>query len=266
MIEFGIETNPRLDVLKELKAIAGLKVDFVELGIERPGGSVPILKKYKNKILNLLEKNNLYAIGHTDPSLKFGSLNEKERKVSLKMAKEMIKMAALLQMKLMNFHFYNRYDEINSEEERKIFLRNFSNSMKLLIKFAKSKKITLMLENLTHQHYGITHLEDFEFVIKRNPSLKVHLDVGHAYLKGGMEEIENYIKKFKKKIVHLHMHDNRGHADEHLAIGKGTINYRHIIKLLKKINFNKTITLEVFSGKKDAVASIQKIKKLWKHI
>ena len=72
------------------------------------------------------------------------------------------------------------------------------------------------------------------------------------------------IKKFNKKLIHIHLHDNDGKEDQHLTIGKGNINWKKVIKVLKKY-YNKTITLEVFESKKERVLSKTKLKKLWEN-
>ncbi len=40
------------------------------------------------------------------------------------------------------------------------------------------------------------------------------------------KEIEELAKKFRRRIIHLHVHDNNGKIDEHLALGVGTINFK----------------------------------------
>ena len=78
-----------------------------------------------------------------------------------------------------------------------------------------------------------------------------------------MQAIIDYIRTFRKKIVHIHWHDNNGVYDEHLPIGEGLIDHKKVVKELKNINYKRTITLEVFTGKQDAKDSANKLKELW---
>ncbi|OPY26526.1 MAG: hypothetical protein A4E31_01455 [Methanomassiliicoccales archaeon PtaU1.Bin030] len=39
--------------------------------------------------------------------------------------------------------------------------------------------------------------------------------------------------RLKKRIINLHVHDNRGEFDEHLPIGDGTVDFPQVIKGLK---------------------------------
>jgi sugar phosphate isomerase/epimerase len=62
------------------------------------------------------------------------------------------------------------------------------------------------------------------------------------------------------------MHDNHGKQDEHLPLGKGKIDVREVIRLLKEVNYNRTITFEVFSSHVDAVRSMRSFNKQWNKV
>jgi sugar phosphate isomerase/epimerase len=70
------------------------------------------------------------------------------------------------------------------------------------------------------------------------------LDVGHANTNEGSTK---YIEKFADKIVCVHIHDNNGKYDEHLAIGTGTINWNFLAGEFKKINYYGPFVYEVVS-------------------
>jgi sugar phosphate isomerase/epimerase len=46
-------------------------------------------------------------------------------------------------------------------------------------------------------------------------------DFGHANTMG---KVEDFLK-YTGKAHHIHIHDNRGMSDEHLALGDGTVNW-----------------------------------------
>ncbi len=91
----------------------------------------------------------------------------------------------------------------------------------------------------------------------------VHLDVPHAFTSGGMDSVFEYISTFRDKIIHIHWHDNHGKKDEHLALGEGLINHKNIVKALKDVEYDRTITLEVFTSENDAKVSADKLKAMW---
>jgi hypothetical protein len=61
----------------------------------------------------------------------------------------------------------------------------------------------------------------------------------------------------------FHWHDNHGRKDEHLPIGEGLIDHEKTVRALKNIEYDRTITLEVFTNTNDAKSSTDKLKIIW---
>ena len=55
------------------------------------------------------------------------------------------------------------------------------------------------------------------------------LDMGHANTNGLVSEFLSDLSK----VVHVHLHDNKGRSDEHLELGKGNINWKEVIPKFK---------------------------------
>jgi len=263
-MKFGKLTNPTVDVLKEIKTAHELGFDYIEIGIEGPAETPEILLKKKKHILKLLKKYKLFALGHTSYWIDLVTDYEPVRRGWIEESKKMIRLCKELEIKLLNFHAFCIGSYSSDKKGKKIVLNNFVKSLKELVEYGKKYNVEIMLENMPERH-DIIELKDFKYIIDRVQNLKVHLDIGHAYIYDGMKGVENYIKKFKNKIVHVHIHDNHGQCDEHLPLGAGSIDYKKVIKLLKKIKYNKTITFEVFSKDLDLLEnSMKKVKKLCK--
>lgn len=268
MPKYGLLTKPTNDVVSEINEFGRLGFDYTEIGIEEPCGTPKILRKNKKKILLALKNNNMFAVGHTAYWVDFGTGHENVREGWIKEGKEMIKVASALGIGLLNFHFYPGTGSLKKRfpECRRIFLDNFVKSMKELSAFAKSNDITLMLENIPHRHGNPYTIKEFGYVINHVPNLMVHLDIAHAFTEGRSAKIDEYIRKFSKKLVHIHAHDNHGKKDEHLPLGRGKINFRRVASSLKKINYNRTITFEVFTSDLDAQKSRIKFEKIWDNV
>jgi len=94
------------------------------------------------------------------------------------------------------------------------------------------------------------------------------LDIGHASVSG--EDYLSAIKKHHSKIFHIHAHDNLGRPennllkfnrpDPHLIPGKGEIDWKKIIDLLRKINYQGYFELECEI--KDMAEAVEYIKSL----
>ncbi|MFL6358825.1 MAG: sugar phosphate isomerase/epimerase family protein [Nitrososphaeraceae archaeon] len=104
---------------------------------------------------------------------------------------------------------------------------------------------------------------EFKYIIDNVTTLFVHLDIPHAFTSGGMESVIDYINTFRDKIIHIHWHDNHGKRDEHLPIGEGLIDHQKAVRALKDIDYDRTITLEVFTNSNDAKSSANQLRTMW---
>jgi sugar phosphate isomerase/epimerase len=99
----------------------------------------------------------------------------------------------------------------------------------------------LMLENVFE--YGP---QDMRFLFKnlKNKNVGFCLDAGHANAFGN-SRLEAWLNTLGPYLGQLHLHDNRGHKDEHLAMGSGSINFDVLFEYLKNSkNTSPIVTLE----------------------
>lgn len=95
-----------------------------------------------------------------------------------------------------------------------------------LCDFAGDLGVRIAVENMPRMEF-ILGKEPAEMagmieLVDRN-NLGMTLDVGHAHTNGLLSEFIGM-----KEIVHVHIHDNKGRRDEHLPIGKGTIEWESV--------------------------------------
>ncbi len=254
MVAFGRLTHPGKSIVAEISKTKNLGFDYVEIGIEMPA----FLTYNKYSILKSLRKFKNPPVGHTTWWYDLGSIFESVKLGWVEQAKNDMMTANLLGIKLLNFHFLvlSKFLLLN-KKSMKIISENYVKSLKELSGFAKEKNITIMLEN------GEEKFEYYKYVLDRVPAVKVHLDIGHAFISGGMNNIERFIYYFRNRIEHIHIHDNHGKTDEHLALGKGNINWKKVVNMLKKTKYDKTITFEVFKTDKDLIRSREYFRRLW---
>lgn len=125
-------------------------------------------------------------------------------------------------------------------------------SLKEVLPLCKKYKVYLALENVNPMpkdsefFYLGDNIKDLRYIYGKIKSsfLKFCLDTGHANTNEGPVE---YIRQFKNKLVSVHFHDNKGKYDEHLAIGKGNINWKVLAKEFKKIKFYGPFVSEVMT-------------------
>jgi sugar phosphate isomerase/epimerase len=262
--KYGMLTDPIKSVPDEILRFKRLEFDYAEIGIEEPLATPSILVRQRKQILKLLSDNEMFAVGHTAYWVQFGSSHVKARRGWIEEGRDMIQVASQLGLGLLNFHFYGKLGRVgDTVESREIFLNNFSNAMSELCKFGKSKRVVLMLENVPVGGFGTVGLDSYSRVMQNVPQLKCHLDIAHAFIEGGMGRIKAYMNRFYPRLMHIHMHDNHGEMDEHLPLGSGNIDFKKVVRWLKNIGYNRTITFEVFTSYEDAVRSRDYIRKLW---
>jgi sugar phosphate isomerase/epimerase len=266
--KFGLLTDPIESVPNEIIRFHKLGFDYVEIGIEEPNATPHILMRQKDVILGSLSRSGMFPLGHTAYWVGFGSSHEKVRLGWVEEAKDMIRVASELKVRLLNFHFYTSLGRVGAtEESRNIFLQNFTDAMKELTQFAATKSVNLMLENAPPENGSpLESVECFLQVMNAVPALKFHLDVAHAFIENRLKGVRDYIDAFGDRLTHVHIHDNHGKWDEHLPLGSGKIDFRNVVRSLKEINYDRTITFEVFTSRTDAVHSREFFKRLWNKV
>jgi len=69
------------------------------------------------------------------------------------------------------------------------------------------------------------------------------LDVGHLNL-FGRRSLDEWFESVRGRLWEVHLHDNFGETDEHLAIGEGSIDFAHLFALLSRLDEQPILTIE----------------------
>ncbi len=211
-------------------------------------------KKNIKYLLDIKEEYSLEFLVHAPFSdLNPASMNEKVRKLVIECIEDAIKGAYELDSSIVVVH-PGYIPELWKNYLDDILDNNFSTLLEI-VEIAEDYDIIIGLENMPN-YKGLLCREYNE--IKKlineidSKNLKMTLDVGHANTVGNVLDFIN------KDIVHIHIHDNNGVEDEHLAVGDGNINFDEFFKELKKINYNGILTIEN-KTLRDAIKSRKKI-------
>lgn len=103
-------------------------------------------------------------------------------------------------------------------------------TMRVLDRAGREFGVTVCIENMPKLPVmlGTSASELAEIISGTN--LSVCFDIGHAHTAG---LIDAMIDVFGDRIANVHIHDNMGEKDEHLAIGEGTVDFAHAIGRLR---------------------------------
>ena len=103
--------------------------------------------------------------------------------------------------------------------------------------------VKIAIENVPEPYLGLMkNVEDFHrFYEDLDDDIGIVLDVAHANLN---HQIQEFLKHFPEKIVHMHVSDNDGANDVHLGIGYGSIDWESVANLVKEADYGNLIMLE----------------------
>ena len=75
------------------------------------------------------------------------------------------------------------------------------------------------------------------------------------------------LARYGDRLRHVHLSDNKGKQDDHLAIGAGAIDWKRELRAVKASGYDGSITLEVFYGDSDLITySRDRVTRLWESL
>lgn len=132
-------------------------------------------------------------------------------------------------------------------------------SLEQLNAWAEENDVVLSLENMPESSTLIGKTpQDMEEMIKaiHSKNLRMTLDIGHAHTTKNLYEFT----KLKKYIINIHLHDNRG-TDDHLSLGRGTIDLERFFREFGEYRGNAILELEKIEGMKESKMIVQRLLK-----
>ncbi len=125
-----------------------------------------------------------------------------------------------------------------------------------LMPVARQLGVQLLLENIISTGTRISKL--LQLLDEIDPCCEVGLclDLGHAHVEG---DVVKELQLALPRLQHLHVHDNDGHSDAHLAPGQGTIPWEEVLEVLQSARFAGCAALEMRDysrGQRDCTATL----------
>jgi sugar phosphate isomerase/epimerase len=258
-MKIGAMNHPARDVVSEIRWMADLKLDFVDLTLEPPAActsvvDVPAIKR-------VLNDTGLTVVGHTAYYLPFCSPFKALRRGATEEFQRCIEIFGELGAKWVNVH----PDRHAPFHDRAFMIEMNLECFAQVMPAANGAGVGIMIENLPG-HYNTP--AELGWFLDRMPQLGLHLDVGHANLMVERNTTSSLCEVYGKRLAHVHAHDNNGGSgDLHLPIGAGHIDWPEMIRALKRCGYDDTITLEVFSEDRHFLAySRDRLRALWDEV
>ncbi|HUL62296.1 MAG TPA: sugar phosphate isomerase/epimerase family protein [Methanocella sp.] len=238
----GTLADPReVEVKDEVFYAREKGFDFVELSLEGPRTSLDQLAPRAKELIQLREELGIFYTCHTPWGWNVGNPYRKIREATIVQVGDVIEFAEQVEARLVTVHMHTRFGLY----DRKELIRTMAEGMTALCDRAATSGMAVTVENVDQGP------EDMRRLFELEPRAKFHLDVGHANLMcSGGAHIYEFIRDFRDRLYHVHVHDNRGgndvHSDLHLPLGSGNIDWPRVVKALKEAGYNRTVTFEVF--------------------
>ena len=177
------------------------------------------------------------------PHIDIAALDSKQREASIKEILTAAEAAAALNVHYFVIHPGPEDPPPTRSEEQLPRLQHVIHSLDQIAKRCREFGISCVLENkLPHLIFGSTGEILWILDGLKDVGVGMCLDVGHAYVAGADM---NDLFKVRGRLMMIHAHDNRGHSDDHLAPGDGTIDWSRLLGTLVQIDFHGAFILEM---------------------
>jgi sugar phosphate isomerase/epimerase len=248
--------DPAVDPVREAQWAAEHGFDFIDLTLEGPGARVEDLDVAG--LGEVLRTTGLGVIGHTAWYLPFGSPVAEVRAGAVAAVEATFEPLARLGAKYVNVHVDRGINAFSYDATLGWNAESFGR----LAELAEPFGLTVIVENVVN---NFNTAKAFRVLLGAHPSLRFHLDIAHANVKG--EKTSEFLKAHGAKLAHVHVSDNKRVNDDHLPLGVGIINWPEQIGLLKASGYDSTITVEVFTPDREYVIdSAERVRRIWQEV
>jgi len=255
-IGFSNNAYTKYSLSYTIKSISEIGYDAIEIVLDIPHAFLPLESSLIDSIKKNLEDNNLqvsnlnsntvegYSNNETssekfEPSL--SNINKKLRDWRIEYTKKSIELAAELDSPSICI------TSGLAGSDKDVLLSNFSNSLFYLASFAEKNNIMIGIEY--EPELLIESSDDVFSVINEFKNVGLNFDVCHAKVLD--ENIPEIIKKFKKKLFHIHLSDCKNREHFHLIPGLGEIDFKEMFDALNQVGYDGFVSVELYPYNKN---------------
>ena len=249
-MRFGAMNFPVRPVVEEIRAIANLGLDYLELTLDAPLAHHAVVRQQRSEILGALADAGLGLVCHLPTFVHTADLTPALRQASRDEIRRSLDAAAELGAEKVVAHppAIGFMGALVMDLVRPLV----AEGMTAMLTHAASLGVCVCLENMFPRYRVGVEPSEFEPLLAAWPELRLTLDVGHAFIDDRKtRRLMVFIETLGHRIGHLHLSDNGGQRDEHLPLGQGRIPYARIARALKRQVDVDTVTLEIFTDRRE---------------
>lgn len=221
------------DTLKLISSPFAEKAGYFELVdndvLKLDSGRVKALKGF-------VETGIRFAVHSTYDGVNIASVDPRRRKSSVAAVRRSLEWAASLEALNVVVH----PGEADVLEEKAACFGHNVTSLLELKDHSVSLGVRMAVENdVPHRRGLVVKPEDFKRLFEEaQTTFPVVLDAGHAHLSG---TTDGFMRTLADSVAEVHVHDNEGTRDQHLAIGSGSVDFTSLRLLFFRPNVLFTV-------------------------
>ena len=170
------------------------------------------------------------------------SLLEPIRRASVEVMEECMNIAAQVNATLVVHPGYFAWAEERIKAERQLGV-----SLNELTRMGKEYSVPFYIENMGNWDYFLLKTPKELGLIRNTP---LALDVGHAHQNHCLPEF------LSCPAGHYHLHDNNAKEDSHIAVGEGTIDFKAVMRAVRKNNVIPVVEVATFEGVQKSIRAL----------
>jgi sugar phosphate isomerase/epimerase len=183
-----------------------------------------------------------------------GAVDPMVRSATQMRFKQVLSIASVLKPRAVVYHA--AYDRWRYAGKRELWLENSMETWPRVMEIAsRIPDMRVAVENVFDEDP-----EALGMLIERinSPQFGFCFDTGHFNLFSTMT-MEAWFERLGRHLVEVHLHDNGGAEDSHLALGSGTIDFARFFRLINEHRVRPVYTLEAHEPE-DIEPSLEKIR------
>jgi sugar phosphate isomerase/epimerase len=174
------------------------------------------------KLQEIRESNNLKLTVHSPIlDMDIASANNRFRNLSIRLVMESMEHAAEMGAELVVVH-PGQHSPLEYLVPR-VHWDYSRESLRKIIVNGEKLGVRVAVENMPgNTPCLLRNVSEFQSLIDEGLPLHMALDVGHA---NTTSQLKLFLDNMSERIIHVHLHDNNGLNDDHLVVGKGTVDW-----------------------------------------
>ncbi len=210
------------------------------------------LRTIRTPLFDILPRTTLeFSIHAPCSDLNIASVNPAVRRLSIRMILDVIEFAAEAGILRVTFH-PGHFSPLGKRVPERVAKLNHR-ALARIGDHAAEFGVVAAVENMPYPGWTCGNSAEELVSMIDESGVAICFDIGHAHINDQLDEMLN----LADRIVNVHLHDNHGDRDEHLALGEGTVPYERVLEPLQE-RYRGDIILEMRSIE-DGVSSKERL-------